>query len=250
MKTIKNNSQKTILSIMSSTVLTLPLILLSSASYAQKVTVKVQNLTHGSHFTPLLIAAHKGSAHLFKSGEAASTSLQAMAEGGDISGLVTDLSAESASLVQNPAGGLLAPGHSATTSVINTDGTDNNYLSIVAMVLPSNDGFVGVNSWHIPSAAGTYMIPALAYDAGTEANDELLGLTDAGAPGNAGAPGAPSGSGGTGGTGAASADNNKTVHIHRGVLGDTNASGGASDFDSRVHRWLNPVARVTITVAE
>lgn len=94
------------------------------------------------------------------------------------------------------------------------------------------------------------MMPALAYDAGTEANDELLGLDNAGAPGNPGAPGAPSGSGGSGGTGAASTDTNQHIHVHRGVLGDTNAEGGVSDFDSRVHRWLNPVARVTVTVAE
>lgn len=244
MKSIKNKSTLTILGV------ALALSLLTGTAYAQKITVKVQNLTHGSHFTPLLVAAHNGSTHLFRSGDAASTSLQAMAEGGDISGLVNDLSAASASLVENPAGGLLAPGHSATTSVINTDGTDNNYLSIVAMVLPSNDGFVGVNSWHIPDSPGTYTMPALAYDAGTEANDELLGLANAGAPGHAGVPGAPSGSAGSGGSGAAGVDTNQTVHVHRGVLGDTNASGGVSDLDSRVHRWLNPVAYVTVTVEE
>ena len=46
----------------------------------------------------------------------------------------------------------------------------------------------------------------------------------------------------------ASADTNKMIHIHRGILGDTNTSGGVSDLDSRVHRWLNPVARITVTV--
>ena len=44
------------------------------------------------------------------------------------------------------------------------------------------------------------------------------------------------------------ADANTTVHIHRGALGDTDAAAGVSDLDSRVHRWLNPVIRVTITV--
>lgn len=244
MKYIKNKSKITILGA------AVALSMLTGTAYAQKVTVKVQNLTHGSHFTPLLVAAHNATTHLFSSGTTASASLTAMAEGGDISGLVTDLSAASALLVQNPAGGLLAPGHSATTSVINTDGTDNNYLSIVAMVLPSNDGFIGVNSWRIPSAAGTYMMPVFAYDAGTEANNELLGAAMAGAPGNAGVPGAPSGSAGTGGTGAAGTDTNQSVHVHRGVLGDTNSTGGVSDLDSRVHRWLNPVARVVVTVAE
>jgi len=224
--------------------------MLTSTAYAQKVTVTLQNLTHGSHFTPLLVAAHNADTQVFKAGETASASLQAMAEGGDISGLVNDLSAGSASIIENPAGGLLAPGHSATTTVINTDGTDNNYLSIVAMVLPSNDGFVGVSSWPIPATPGTYTIQGLAYDAGTEANNELLGAVDAGVPGNAGVPGAPGGRAGTGGTGAAGADTNQRVHIHRGVLGDTNATGGVSDLDSRVHRWLNPVARIVVNVKQ
>ncbi len=220
---------------------------LTGTAYAQKVTVTVQNLTHGSHFTPLLVAAHDGSTHLFQSGSAASANLQAMAEGGDISGLIADLNAAGA--VHSSAAGLLAPGDSFTSTELDT-GTGNDVLSIVGMVLPTNDGFVGVNSWNIPSAPGTYMMPGLAYDAGTEANDELLGLANAGVSGNAGAPGAPSGSGGTSGTGAAGTDTNQTVHVHRGVLGDTDAAGGASDFDSRVHRWLNPVARVIITVTE
>ena len=221
---------------------------LSTTAYAQKITVTIQNLTHGSHFTPLLVTAHKGDTHLFQAGSSASASLQAMAEGGDISGLATAAHSAGAIMVENPAGGLLAPGGSTTTSVINTDGTDNHYLSLVAMVLPSNDGFVGVNSWKIPSSAGTYMMPALAYDAGTEANNELLGAAKAGASGHVGIPAAPSGSAGTAGTGAAGADTNQMVHVHRGVLGDTNSSGGVSDLDSRVHRWLNPVARITVTV--
>lgn len=244
MKNTRNRTLKSTLGIV------IGLSLLSGSVYAQKVTVTVQNLTHGSHFTPLLVAAHNGDTHLFQFGASASTSLQAMAEGGDIAALMNDLAAVNASQVANPASGLLAPGGSTTTSVINTDGTDNNYLSLVAMVLPSNDGFVGINSWKIPTAPGTYKMPALAYDAGTEANDELLGANMAGAPGHAGVPGAPSGSDGTGGTGAASADTNPMIHVHRGVLGDTDVAGGVSDLDSRVHRWLNPVARVTVTVEE
>lgn len=222
--------------------------LLSAPVFAQKITVTVQNLTHGSHFTPLLVAAHDSNTSLFKSGATASVALQAMAEGGDTSALKAAL--DTASAGHDSASGLLGPGESFTTAVIDTDNTDNNVLSVVGMVLPTNDGFVGVSSWPIPTASGIYMMPGLAYDAGTEANDELLGLDNAGASGNAGAPGAPSGSGGSNGTGVAEVDTNQMVHIHRGVLGDTDAVGGVSDFDSRVHRWLNPVARITVTVSE
>ncbi len=38
------------------------------------------------------------------------------------------------------------------------------------------------------------------------------------------------------------------VHIHRNALGDTDLEGGASDLDSTVHSWLNPVAKVVVTV--
>jgi len=61
-------------------------------------------------------------------------------------------------------------------------------------------------------------------------------------------PADPGGLAGTGATGAADADTNTTVHIHRGALGDTEATSGTSDLDSRIHRWLNPVVRVTVTV--
>jgi len=226
----------------------LALSLFSSSAYAAQFSVTIQNLTHGTHFTPLLVAAHDANTSVFKAGTTASSSLQAMAEGGSISALSTDLTSSGALLNMNPASGLLASGSSTQTAMMNTDGTNNKYLSVVAMVLPSNDGFMGLSNWMIPSEPGTYTINVNAYDAGTEANNELLGAANAGAAGTLGAPGAPSGSAGTGGTGVASVDHNQHIHIHRGILGDTNSTGGASDFDSRVHRWLNPVARITVVV--
>jgi len=215
------------------------------AVLAADIDVTLTNLTHGSHFTPLLVSAHDESTHLFQTGMAASASLRLMAECGDISMLSTDLGGADADTIENPAAGLLAPGAS-TTAMLMT-GTDNHHLSLVAMILPTNDGFVGVDSLHIPTTAGSYTYYLNAYDAGTEANDELLPGTMC-APGVAGIPAAPGMDGGTGGSGTAMADTNMTVHIHRGVLGDTNSAGGISDLDSTVHRWQNPVAKLVITV--
>jgi len=65
--------------------------------------------------------------------------------------------------------------------------------------------------------------------------------------GVAGIPADPGGSVATGGTGVV-ADIEGFVHIHRGVLGDNNTTGGLSDLKSTKHRWLNPVARAIITV--
>lgn len=207
--------------------------------------VRIVNLTNGIWYTPFLVAAHPAGTSLFTVGQPASASLQAMAEGGDISGLVTDLTAMGATIEENPAAGLLPPAMSANVDM-NTDGTSNVMLTVVAMLLPTNDAFVSLNAIAIPTAAGTYTYDVPAFDAGTEANDELI--TGGGAPGAPGIPADPGGRAGSGGSGAAAADANGNVHIHRNTLGDTNPTGGTSDLDSTVHRWLNPVARIVVTV--
>ena len=213
---------------------------------ATQFDVAIINLTRGSYFTPFLVAAHVDDARLFTSGEPASANLQAMAEGGDISGLAADVSALNATIVENPAGGLLAPGGRTSASLNTDDAPDNTRLSIVAMILPSNDGFMGLNAVEIPTEPGTYVYNVNAYDSGTEGNDEILG---SGAPGEPGFPAPPpvAASSGTGGTGV-NAEAEGFVHIHRNVLGDDTIDGGVSDIVNTVHRWLNPVVRVVVTV--
>ena len=50
---------------------------------------------------------------------------------------------------------------------------DKPYLSILSMLIPTNDAFVGLDSVKIPTEPGTYTYMLHAYDAGTELNDEL-----------------------------------------------------------------------------
>jgi len=219
-------------------------LLLSQQAFAQNFTVAVTNLTHGIYFTPMLVTAHTPATHLYQAGTAASANLQAMAEGGNITGLTTD--------VMNTGGDIaaantapMAPDATATATFTAT-AVANTHLSIVGMLLPTNDGFVGLDAMPIPTAAGSYTFYLNAYDAGTEANDELI--TGGGAPGVAGIPADPGAANGTGGTGVAATDSNTTVHIHRGTIGDTNATAGTSDLNTTVHRWLNPVAQIVVTV--
>ena len=214
---------------------------------AADFSVTLINTTHGAYFTPLLITAHEAGVHLFELGEAASTELQAMAEGGDIPGLETAVGGADDDTVVDPAGGLLGPGAS-TRADFNTDATGNPVLSLVAMILPTNDGFVGLDSLSIPDTPGTYIYHLNAYDAGTEANDEAVVGGDGGVPGTPGIPADPGGHAGENATGVTTAEANTSVHIHRGNLGDTDAAGGISDLDSRAHRWLNPVAKLIIDV--
>lgn len=219
-------------------------VLTSAPVLAENITVEVTNLTHAIYFTPLLVAAHSVDTRMFQVGTAASASLQAMAEGGDITGLTTDLQAVGANIIANPAAGLLAPGASAIAAL--DASRRNRRLSVVAMLLPTNDGFVGMDSISIPHQPGTYTYYLNGYDAGTEANDEII--NGGGAPGVPGIPADPGANNGTGATGVSSTEQNHRVHIHRGILGDTDLNGGMSDLDSRVHRWDNPVARVVVTV--
>lgn len=217
----------------------------STTVSATDFNVRIVNLTNGFYLTPLLVTAHPAGNNLFSTGQAASANLQAMAEGGDIAGLTADVNALGATTAANPAGGLLAPA-SSTNVDLNTDGTSNTQLSIVAMLLPTNDAFAGLNAITVPTQPGTYVFNVPAYDAGTEANDEIV--NGGGAPGAPGIPVDPGGVAGTNGSGAATTDANTTVHIHRNALGDIDPTGGVSDLDSRVHRWLNPVVRVIVTV--
>ena len=229
--------------------LTAAVIAVSSGSMqvsAQDLSITVTNLTHGIAFTPVLVAAHDSTGNLFDTGATASANLQAMAEGGALTGLQTDLDAISAT--HNNTGAPLLAGASAVVTLDTNAAPANTKLSVVAMLLPTNDGFIGLDAVDIPTAAGTYHFNLNAYDAGTEANDELLNPGAGGAPGVAGIPADPGGLAGTGGTGIAGTDANINVHIHRGAIGDSNSTGGNSDLDNTVHRWLNPVARVTVVV--
>jgi len=217
----------------------------TTQAQAQDLSITVTNLTHGMAFTPVLVAAHDSSGNLYDVGASASANLQAMAEGGALTGLQNDLDAISATHTSASAPLMAAASVSLT---LNTDAAPaNTQLSVVAMLLPTNDGFIGLDAIDIPSVAGSYTYYLNAYDAGTEANDELI--TGGGAPGVAGIPGDPGGLAGSGATGGvAGVDSNQTVHVHRGAIGDDNVTGGSSDLVNTVHRWLNPVARVTVVV--
>lgn len=214
---------------------------------ATEVEVAITNSTQGIYFTPLLVAVHSKESRLFKLGQPASPELRAMAEGGDISGLAGMVIDSGGTVVENPAQGLLAPGMPTKTETMMV--SDGAYLSITAMLLPTNDGFVGLDSWEIPSTPGEYTLMLNGYDAGTEANNELI-VTGSGMPGVLGIPANPGANSGDGGTGVTELEANTNVHIHRGTLGDDDMTGGPSDLQSSLHRWLNPVARVVVTITE
>ena len=127
---------------------------LGSASVnAAELEITVTNATKGIYFTPLIVAAHGSDLQMFRTGQAATSELEAMAEGGDISGLASVIGNAGGAVVENPAGGILNPGVATTFTL---DSGDHGYLSLSAMLLPTNDGFVGLASpWRSASKATT-----------------------------------------------------------------------------------------------
>lgn len=254
----------------------------SPAIQAREIGFTIENMTNAITFRPFLLAAHSEDAAVFHAGRPAAdfSGIQAMAECGGIDELVARLSAAGADVVANPVDqakpfnpplGLLFPaGITDGDTVVPFDaglpgsvsGTidvskRNTHFSVVAMLLPTNDAFAGLDSVRIPKKSGTYVYFLPAYDAGTEANDEIPADDNPldCFPGEPGYPVDPLGNDGTGGSGVASGGNDldgldisRAVHIHRNNVGDLDPAGGESDLDARVHRWLNPVVKLTLVV--
>ena len=131
--------------------------------------VYITNLTPAQHFTPIFAATHTSSMTLFLPGTAASPELQMLAETGNVAPLTALLTGDANVMDVQTAGGLHGPG--ATAAVMVTGGAQFDRVSLAAMLIPTNDTFVGVNTW-LPADGETKVVYAYGYDAGTEMNDE------------------------------------------------------------------------------
>lgn len=191
--------------------------------------VTVTNITEGQVFTPIVAASHKSSMKLFRLGQPASEPLEILAEAGDTGPLKTALANSPAVLDIADSGAPLPPGASVTLSIA-TRGTFR-FVSVAAMLVPTNDAFFAVNGEEGPRGHEVVTHYSPAYDAGTEANDELCTHI----------PGPPTVCQGEGFNASRGADN--FVHIHPGIHGIGNLSAARYD-------WRNPVARITIRRAE
>ena len=187
--------------------------------------IQVTNLTPAQSFTPLLVATHTSDVMVFSIGTAASPELQALAENGNVMPLAALLGSMSSVMTVETGSGLTWPG--ATAELYVTSSNLHRYVSLAAMLIPTNDTFVGARV-ELPATPAVRTVYAYAYDPGTEVNDE----TCASIPG----PNYPECSGpGTGGT----AGNGE------GVIVISNGIVGVGDFE-RDRDWKNPVASITI----
>ena len=189
--------------------------------------VKVTNLTNAQRFTPVLAATHTGRARLFRPGRAATPELRALAEDGDtgpLTALLTGLPAAVRDV--GSTAGLLTRGASVAFKISGGGGFDK--LSVAAMLIPTNDAFVGLETT-LPESGEKKVVYAYAYDAGTEQNDELCSSIPGPSFGECGGPGG----------GAQVGNGEGVVTVHSGIH-------GVGDFLPHLRDWRNPVARITI----
>lgn len=198
----------------------------------------IYNLTTGQPWTPPAVVVHRGRIEWFQRGATASLGVKEIAENGNLTPFVDAANAHprvsqvivATSANQPP----LLPRQSVTVEFTAEQG--NNFVSLVAMLICTNDGFTGVNSLRLPRHIGGYnYATGVAYDAGTERNTE--DFTDIVPPCPA-LTGVPSSDPGTDVSNPALAQNG-VVRIHRNIQ-------GISDLVPSIHAWNEPVLFVTV----
>ncbi|MEJ2742739.1 MAG: spondin domain-containing protein [Gammaproteobacteria bacterium] len=197
--------------------------------------IQIVNLTHNQPFSPAAIIAHTSGYTPFTESEAASNALEQLAEGGDNAAFI--LEAQTATQYVDHATTALIAAKSASDSVtieVPSSQTDDIKLSVVTMLVNTNDAFTGVNAADLSDLAvsDTLIIQGPTWDAGTELNTESVGTI----PGPA-----------DNGTGYVTTrdDLYDRVHIHPGVI--TADDGLSTSVLNDDHRFLNPSSRIVIT---
>ena len=193
--------------------------------------VKITNVTPGQVFAPILAVTHSPDMSIFMPGTQASAELRMMAEVGDISGLMMmyeGMKGMGVMDVQSSgmgADGMIPPG---VTKSIMISGMYGYRVSLVGMLVPTNDAFMGANLM-LPGEGGM-MSNANAYDAGTEMNDELCSSI----PNPMGWPECDAMGMG------------EQIGMGEGGIVISNGINGQGDFMPMMRDWKNPVARITV----
>lgn len=147
-----------------------------------RVTVTNTSSEGGTFLTPFGFALHDEGFDLGDGGSAASAGLESLAEDGSFAAIAEELTAAD----PNGVGGVIegergpiATGEVASTTLVAS--TDTAFISLAAMILPSNDAFVGtLDAIRLFDDNGDYIGDQQivftgddVYDAGTEVNTEL-----------------------------------------------------------------------------
>lgn len=145
----------------------------------------------GLYLTPFFVGLHDGGFDLASGGQSADrfAGLEALAEGGDTSGLTDRFNAEAvdgvSTTITSPGGfegaPVFDPGESATAFLDVSHPGANRFFSFASMIIPSNDAFIGnlrARANPIFNRHGQFRGPVTimvygnrVWDAGTEVNN-------------------------------------------------------------------------------
>ncbi len=210
----------------------------TSAENAQ-FDIRVTNLTNAQPLSPVAIMMHRSGFHSFVDGEAASLALETLAEGGNNADVLGEAEAAVQYISSVSTDGPVGPRAISPVATLTAPVADlaDLRLSVISMLVHTNDAFTGTNAVDISNmAVGASMtFTGPTWDSGTEANSE----TAASIPG-------PDFSGE--GFNAARDDIIDRVRFHQSVV--TNASeefGLATSSLEERHRFLNPSSRIVVT---
>ena len=208
-----------------------------AAMVTMKYSVTITNLTAGQPLSPVGYILHKPSYSAFSLGMSASPGLEKLAEGGDASDLLTEAAATGNTYMSAKGSSAIMPGTYQTLTIsqeLMASYSDNLHLTLLTMPVNTNDGFTGLNGVNIGriGIGESMTYNTTVYDAGTEMNSETITSV----PGPA-----------AGGEGFNSLrdDIADQVTMHPGVV--TMDDGKVDSALTQLHRWDNPVTRITIT---
>ena len=205
------------------------LVLAAGAAMAQpapEYEVTIYNLTAGQPLSPPVVVTHSRDVAIFRVGEAALPELATLAEDGNPAPLADLLASLPQVADVAVAAGAVPPGGSTTVTV--RGNRPFHRISAVGMLVNTNDAFFGLDTVTAPRRRfETLRSYALAYDAGSEANNESCDFI----------PGPACGGAGAGVRDEAGAEG--FVYVHGGVH-------GVADLDPAATDWRNPVAKVVI----
>lgn len=199
------------------------LLLGSPGIHAASLTVVITNLTPGQAISPPVVALHN--APLEIAGKSATAGLELLAEDGGTSTLLDGLEASPNVGGAAAAAGPIPPGGSISVDV--SAESEFEYLSVVGMLVNTNDTFFAVLNQPVNEESESGTAYGEGWDAGTEVNTESCDDI----------PG-PACGGGTG-----SEDEDGFIHVSNGIH-------GTGDLTPGLHDWRNPVVRVVFAPSE
>ena len=204
---------------------------LAHAENTRTYEVTITNITKGQTFTPQLLATHDRHVEFFALGHPASAGVESMAESGSTAALEEEFMAHWYQVSEvKTIPGLLGPGEHVTTTI--QASARHRFLSLAAMLIPTNDTFVGLDGVRLPERGSkTYL--AKAYDAGTELNDQnCLNIPGPRCMGAGHSPGPNEGDEGV-------------IYVGNGFHELPQAETGEV-LGPLVYDWRNPVAKVVV----